>query len=684
MKWKNIGLKGKFSIGFGLVLVLLAGLAVSSINGIGGIVGNASQVIEGNKLRANFTQRVVDHLNWSEQVSAYITDKNVTELNVQLDPHKCAFGKWYYSDERTAAESLVPEIKQHMADIEVPHAKLHESAKAIKETYVEADITLGAFLREKKTDHVQFMRAVQAVFTDSTINSADVQVDPEKCGLGLWLYSSEIEEQMRHDPEFGSLIRPIYEPHEKLHTSIIRLNQLLAQGDRAGANRLFLDETTPYAETTLALMDKVIAWHDGQIQAREEAMEIFATQTKANLETVQNLLDETKEVVAANIMTDEQMLSAAAATRRSVIIIAAIALPIGILLAFVIARGIIAPLKKGVSMAMSFAQGDLSAEIDVDQKDEVGVLARSMREMGQRLREIVSEVQSASDNVASGSQELSASSETLSQGATEQAASIEQVSSSMEEMGANIRQNADNAQATEKIAQQAAVDAEKGGNAVRGTVSAMKEIAEKITIIEEIARQTNLLALNAAIEAARAGEHGKGFAVVAAEVRKLAERSGQAAGEISELSASSVQVAEEAGQMLDKIVPDIKKTAELVQEISAASMEQNSGAEQITKAVQQLDSVIQQNASASEEMASTSEELSSQAEQMQQTMSFFSIGSVKAIGPAAPRQTTATVKRKKLSLPEHTAQNGKAVRQTGQGLDLNLTDDAEDQEFDRF
>jgi len=684
MKWKNISLKGKFTIGFGLVLALLAGLAVSSVSGIGGIVGNASQVIEGNKLKANFTQRVVDHFNWCAQVAGFITDDNVTELNVQMDPHKCAFGEWYYSDARTHAEELVPDIKPMMADIEDPHAKLHESAKKIKDTFVQADTGLGAFLREKKTDHVQFMRAVQAVFTDSTITSANVQMDPEKCGLGEWLYSSEIEDQMRHDPEFAALIRPIYEPHEKLHTSIIRLNDLLAQGDRAGANRLFLEEITPYAETTLALMDKVIAWHDGQLAARQEAVDIFAQETKAHLEVVQKLLDDTKDTVNANIMTDEQMLSAASGTRMSVMILAAVALPLGILLAFVIARGIIAPLRKGVSMAQSFAEGDLSAEIDVDQKDEVGVLAQSMREMGRRLREIVSEVQSASDNVASGSQELSASSETLSQGASEQAASVEEVSSSMEEMSANIRQNADNAQTTEKIARQAAEDAQKGGEAVRGTVSAMKEIAEKITIIEEIARQTNLLALNAAIEAARAGEHGKGFAVVAAEVRKLAERSGQAAGEISELSVSSVQVAEEAGEMLSKIVPDIQKTSELVQEISAACMEQNSGAEQITKAVQQLDTVVQQNASASEEMASTSEELSSQAEQMQQTMGFFQLGhQVRAISQTGRAKTTASVKRGKLPLPQGGAHGGKQV-QRPEGLELDLADDVDDQEFDRF
>ncbi|MDQ5985202.1 MAG: hypothetical protein CSYNP_00907 [Syntrophus sp. SKADARSKE-3] len=193
----------------------------------------------------------------------------------------------------------------------------------------------------------------------------------------------------------------------------------------------------------------------------------------------------------------------------------------------------------------------------------------------------------------------------------------------MEQMTSNIMQNADNAQQTEKIAVKSAEDAREGGQAVTETVAAMKEIANKISIIEEIARQTNMLALNAAIEAARAGEHGKGFAVVAAEVRRLAERSQTAAGEINRLSASSVQIAEKAGQMLNQIVPAIQKTADLVQEINAASSEQKNGADQINKAIQQLDQVIQQNAAAAEEMASTSEELTGQAEQLQAAMSFF-------------------------------------------------------------
>lgn len=364
-----------------------------------------------------------------------------------------------------------------------------------------------------------------------------------------------------------------------------------------------------------------------------------------------------------------------------------LALILGILIAVVITRAIVQAVKKGVVAAKEMSGGDMTVHIDVDQKDEIGVLAGALNAMVQRLKKIVAEVQSASDNVASGSQELSASAEQLSQGATEQAASIEEVSSSIEEMAANIRQNTENAILTEKIAVKTAQDAQETGKAVGETVDAMKNIADKISIIEEIARNTNLLALNAAIEAARAGEHGKGFAVVAAEVRKLAENSGHAAAEISELSGSSVAKAEHAGKMLDDIVPDIRKTAELVQEIAAASKEQDAGAEQISQAVQQLDQVVQQNASASEEMAATSEELSSQAEQLQSSMAFFDLGNTQGLGREnaldVSKSSYPASKVKHTQLPR-VSSSPKNEYGKAKGIDLQLDNDVSDSEFEQF
>ncbi|MCY1672578.1 methyl-accepting chemotaxis protein [Novosphingobium sp. SL115] len=268
------------------------------------------------------------------------------------------------------------------------------------------------------------------------------------------------------------------------------------------------------------------------------------------------------------------------------------------------------------------AEGNLAIDVITRTGDSDSLLAAA-REMRARLAQVIGDVAGAASNVAAGSEQMAAGAETLSQGAVEQAASTEEASSSIEEMAGNIKQTAENAAQTEKIARQSAKDAEASGIAVAQAVEAMQTIAHKISVVQEIARQTDLLALNAAVEAARAGEHGRGFAVVASEVRKLAERSQEAAAEISGLSANTVKTAEEAGEMLTRLVPDIRRTSELVSEISAACREQDIGSSQINIAIQQLDKVTQQNAGASEEMSATSEELASQAEELQSTISFF-------------------------------------------------------------
>lgn len=276
-------------------------------------------------------------------------------------------------------------------------------------------------------------------------------------------------------------------------------------------------------------------------------------------------------------------------------------------------------------IATRVSNGDLNiASASHNGTVDRGIL-KSMKDMAGNLRGVVGEVQSATDNVASGSEELSASSETLSQSTIEQAASIEEVSASLVEIVGSIRKNAENAESTSQIALATDKEIKSGEGAVRKTVSAMREIADKIVFIEEIARQTNLLALNAAIEAARAGEQGKGFAVVAAEVRKLAERSGTTAQEISELSFNSVKVAEETGEMFARLTPEISKTADLIREVSDVCAEQSLGVTQIELAMGQLDTVIQQNAMASEEMASTSQELASQATALQDAIRYFHV-----------------------------------------------------------
>ncbi len=334
--------------------------------------------------------------------------------------------------------------------------------------------------------------------------------------------------------------------------------------------------------------------------------------------------------------------------------------------------------------AEEIAQGNLT--VTLRERSAQDKLMQALSSMVGGLIRTVTDIRAIAGEVGSASQGISSASVEVSNGASAQAASAEEASSSMEEMVSNIKQNADNAQQTEKIATKSAKDAQESGKSVSEAVAAMKEIASKISIIEEIARQTNLLALNAAIEAARAGEHGKGFAVVAAEVRKLAERSQKAAGEINQLSGTTVKVSERAGEMLEKLVPDIQKTAELVQEITAASKEQDTGSEQINKALQQLEKVIQQNASASEEMASTTEELTSQSDQLISALGFFRTGDqgqAPAVRPAA--KPVASVKKLQQAVTNHPGHNGPArSSKSGVALKLKENGDATDKEFERY
>ena len=385
-----------------------------------------------------------------------------------------------------------------------------------------------------------------------------------------------------------------------------------------------------------------------------------------------------------------------ASTRTVMIGVAGAALVLAAIVAFWIANTISKGLARANTVVREVSEGDLTKTAEITNRDEIGELLGNVNVMIERLRGVVADALSAADNVSSGSQELSASAEQVSQGATEQAASAEEASASMEEMAANIKQNADNAAQTEKIARQSAKDAEASGDAVNRAVDAMRTIAEKIGIVQEIARQTDLLALNAAVEAARAGEHGKGFAVVASEVRKLAERSQSAAAEISSMSSDTVKAARDAGEMLGRLVPDIRKTAELVSEISAACREQDIGASQINEAIQQLDKVTQQNAGASEEMSATSEELAAQAEELQASIAFFKVDTAGAARSSAQRAPVkAVTKVVKASAPvrkpasdhshfSHSSQSVSAQQARAKGFALDMSMGGPDSHDDDF
>ncbi len=785
MRWRDLKLRWKFTIGFSSILTLMGAVIAWAVWGIGGIVQNADQVIRGNLLDGIVAQREVDHLNWVNQVNSLLTDPTVSELHAQTDPTQCDLGKWYYGQDRKHAEALVPSLAGVLRELEEPHRNLHESAELVVEAFRQPHPGLAEELANRLREHVawagqvgqamaeeagglyayqqqtrnavdQALSVVAAFAVDASlgtvaarqqavlaalgamrfgpegtdylfINDGDanmvmhpiqpelqgknlaefkdpsgkaifiemvkiakehgkgfitylwpktkgaspspkitfvrrfepwdwvigtgvyldetdaallaraedlangtpfslrVEEDPTQCAFGRFLASEQTAQLVAGFPELGAALNAAREPHDRIHGLTTRIEQSISDLRMDQAVRVFQKEVKSTLAEVKSHLQAAMAAEAALQAGATAANHIYTTETLPNLERVQKLLGRLRVTVRENIMTDKQMLSSASETRFGVIVGGLSALPVATFLALLLARGIIGPMAKGVEFAAAVAAGDLGAQITVDQADEVGQLAGALRDMVTQLSGTIVEVHSAADNVAEGSQQLSATSEELSQGATEQASSIQEVSSSMNEMAANISQNADNARQTESIAVQASRDAQEGGQAVAATATAMKKIADKISIIEDIARQTNLLALNAAIEAARAGEHGKGFAVVASEVRKLAEHSQVAAAEIAELSGSSVEVADRAGHLLQKIVPNIQRTTELVQEIAAACQEQAVGAQQVNKAIQQVDQVIQRSASGAEELASTSEELSCQAEQLQASIAYFRV-----------------------------------------------------------
>ena len=385
----------------------------------------------------------------------------------------------------------------------------------------------------------------------------------------------------------------------------------------------------------------------GQLQAlikankRDEAVVLLMgdmrTSQGAYIESIAAIVDyQTKLMVDSGQASESEVAN----DIKLLLVIAVVSVLMAVLITWWIIHSVLKQLggepEYARSMVARIAEGDLTVQIETHAKDSTSLLF-AMRQMTERLTQVVTEVNSGAEALAGASEEVSATAQSLSQAASEQAAGVEETSASIEQMTSSIAQNTENAKITDGMASKAARDAADGGEAVEATVTAMKQIAQKIGIIDDIAAQTNLLALNAAIEAARAGEHGKGFAVVAAEVRKLAERSQVAAQEIGEVASSSVALAEKAGKLLAEIVPNIRKTSDLVQEITAASTEQSSGVGQINSAVNQLNQTTQQNASSSEELAATAEEMSGQAEQLQQTMSFFRLdsGSQRSVGPVA-------------------------------------------------
>lgn len=593
---KNMTIGKKLALGFGVVLVLLTLTGVVAYYGVTGMATDAKDVIAKNELAENLTQKEIDHLNWASDVTALITDDNVTELHVETDDHKCAFGQWLYSDARKQAEREVPELASILKDIEEPHRHLHESAIEIGRHYQPANATLPSLLAARMVDHLKWADVIRDAFLTNR-SSLEVETDPARCALGQWLASPEGRKAYASaSAELKREWDEMLVAHRALHESAIDVCTHFGQGDqgRAEARKVFSDKTLPLLEETLTHMEHMKTAAERALQGQREAGRLFVTKTKPSLQRVQELLHGAIEHVGEVVdHTNDGMMASAKSTKLTVSVLCLAAIAIGIVAAVLIARGILSALTR-----------------------------------------IIASLREGSEQVASASGQVSAASQSLAEGATEQAAGLEETSSSLEEMSSMTKQNADNAQQANTLSDDATRAAASGNEAMERMNAAIGEIQKSseetskiIKVIDEIAFQTNLLALNAAVEAARAGEAGKGFAVVAEEVRNLAMRSAEAAKNTASMIEESVKnagngvdIAGEVGKQLQEIVTTVQKTSNLVGEIAAASQEQAQGIDQVNTAVAQMDKVTQQNAANAEESASASEELSAQAESMNEVV----------------------------------------------------------------
>lgn len=690
---KNMPLGIKLGLGFGTVLVLFAVLG-------GWAVMEMRSVRDQSIILA---QEYMPEINVLDNIER-------SSMNTMLAIRGYAFsGKGSYLEEGRSHLNLVKQDLQEAKNLvgQSPHlARLHDAITPIDASVLNYETLLGETVAQNESiaQERTVMDEAAAILSKNCADFLASQTEMMQTEIANGAIASILNErltkitQMNHVLDVANEIRAANFKAQATRNPKLMEHALALFQD--GDQTMDAIRTITRQEINLKQIDEIKMAASTYREAMTQLLEHWIALETLDQQRTQVGLSIIKEAQASASKGIQEAMQIADETQQTLDASAA-RMMAGLLGAFLIGATFAAAITRNVAnvlggdpadvaaIAQQVVSGDLTAMGGHLNRGERGVLA-AMRQMVLQLHAITASVKQAAALVAESSEQLSANMEEMSQGANHQAASAEEVSASMEEMAANIRQNAENAGQTEKIAQQAAIAAEESGQAVSATVMAMCDIIKKTAIIEEIAWQTNLLSLNATIEAARAEQHGKGFAVVAAEVRLLASRAQEAAVEINNVASSSIAIAEKAGDMLRELVPNIRKTADLVQEVSASSREQHAGVDQINQAVQQLDHVIQQNAAVSEEMAATAEELNAQAEQLQQAMAFFTISD-------QPQESAPTRILHQVKTPSTTQRNlhATALIENGNGhhrtfvapfgpLAHSAAGDHLDEEFERY